>query len=58
MSKVFRALEQAERDNAQREPLVPAEPVSERAPIVLRPADATFLNNLVEIGWAETSAEE
>jgi hypothetical protein len=39
-------------------PLVPAEPVSERAPIVPRPADATFLNNLVEIGWAETSAEE
>jgi hypothetical protein len=36
MSKFFRALEQAERDNAQREPLVPAAPVSERAPIVPR----------------------
>src|SRR5947209_3962363 len=24
----------------------------------IRPADATFLHNLVEIGWAETSAED
>jgi protein-tyrosine kinase len=36
MSKFFKALEQAERDNAQRAPLAPAEPVSERASAVPR----------------------
>ena len=42
MSKFFKALEQAERDNAQREPLIPAEEASEPASIVPRwpdPAD-------------------
>jgi protein-tyrosine kinase len=34
MSKFFKALEQAERDNAQREPLIAAEAAVERAPVV------------------------
>jgi hypothetical protein len=34
MSKLFKALEQAERDNARREPLISAEAVSERATVV------------------------